>query len=466
MPSAALRAIPKVDLLLRRAEAVPDLSSAPRVHLLAAIRRALAELRRDLLTGRLADVPAPESLLAAVRGHLAEETAHRLRPVVNATGVVLHTNLGRSVLGQAVAARVAEVAAAYSNLEYDPQAGERVSRQAHVESLLTRLTGGAAALAVNNNAAALLLAMTAVCGGLEAVVSRGELVEIGDSFRLPEILAQGGVVLREVGTTNKTTLADYAGAIAPGRSGCLLKIHPSNFRLIGYTHKPTVAELAALASARGLPLICDLGSGAVGLDMPGEPEPAEALAAGADLVCFSGDKLLGGPQAGLLVGRAELVARLRVHPLARALRIDKLCLAALEATLRLHLDPDRARRDIPTLAMLTIEDGELRARAETLRTALADAAPALQLAVVEVEGQAGGGAAPEYPLPSWAVAVTHPRLSAERLDAALRRGEPPVVGRLHRERLLLDVRTIRPDQLAILAGAAAALEDLTGQELI
>jgi L-seryl-tRNA(Ser) seleniumtransferase len=464
MPSSLLRAIPKVDILLKRAEAVPPLATAPRVHLLAAVRRTLAELRLALLAGRLAAVPGLEDLLADVRGRLDAETAFSLRQVINATGVVLHTNLGRSILGEAVAARVAEIAASYSNLEYDPQAGRRDSRQVHVEKLLTRLTGGAAALAVNNNAAALLLIMAAVCGGREVIVSRGELVEIGDSFRLPEILTLGGVVLREVGTTNKTTLADYAGAIAPERSGGLLKVHPSNFRIIGYTHQPTVADLSGLAASRGLPLICDLGSGALGLKIPGEPDLAEVLAAGADLVCFSGDKLLGGPQAGLVVGRADLVARLRVHPLARALRSDKLCLAALEATLRLHLDPDRARRDVPTLAMLHAEGGELRARAETLGTLLSAGAPSLGLAVLEVEGQAGGGAAPEYPLPSWAVALTHPRLSAERLDAALRRGAPPVVGRIHRERLILDVRTVQPGQFAVLAEAVAALEDLTGRE--
>jgi len=464
MPTALLRAIPKVDLLLERVGTVPDLAAAPRVHLLAAVRRTLANLRRDLLAGRLDAVPGPDDLLAAVRAHLAEETAVSLRPVVNATGVVLHTNLGRSILGEAVAARVAEVATAYSNLEYDPRAGERGSRQAHVEKLLTRLTGGTATLVVNNNAAALLLIMAAICAGREVIVSRGELVEIGDSFRLPEILAQGGVVLKEVGATNKTTLEDYARAIVPERSGCLLKVHPSNFRMIGYTHQPTVAELAGLAAARGLPLICDIGSGAMGLKMPGEPDLAEVLEAGADLVCFSGDKLLGGPQAGLVVGRADLVFRLKGHPLARALRIDKLCLAALEATLRLHLDPDRARRDIPTLAMLHTPDEELRARAEALKAALAAAAPTLNLAVVEALGQAGGGAAPEYPLPSWAVALTHPLLSAERLEAALRQGEPPVVGRIHRERLLLDLRTIQPGQFDLLARAAAALEDLTGRE--
>jgi L-seryl-tRNA(Ser) seleniumtransferase len=409
-------------------------------------------------------VPDIEVLLVAVRGHLAEETAFSLRPVVNATGVVLHTNLGRSVLGRAVAARVMEIAADYSNLEYDPKTGKRGSRQTHVETLLTRLTGGEAALALNNNAAARLLIMAAICGGREVIVSRGELVEIGDSFRLPEILAQGGVTLREVGATNKTTLADYAGAIVPERSGAILKVHPSNFRLIGYTHQPAAADLAALAASQGLPLIFDAGSGALGLIMPGEPDLAETLAAGADLVCFSGDKLLGGPQAGLVVGRAALVAKLKAHPLARALRIDKLCLAALEVTLRLHLDPERARRDIPTLAMLSIGDEELRTRAEALKASLTAAAPALTLAVVETEGQTGGGAAPEYPLPSWAVAVTHPRASAERLDDALRRGEPPIIGRIHRERLILDVRTIRPGQFTILAGAAAALKDLTGLE--
>ena len=462
MPPAHLRSIPKVDILLHGAAAVPALAAAPRVHLLAAVRRTLAELRRDILDGRAAEIPGLETLLALVRGHLAEETAPSLRPVINATGVVLHTNLGRSILGEAVAAKVAEIAAAYTTLEYDPRAGGRGSRQAHVEDLLTRLTGGAAAMVVNNNAAALLLIMAAVCGGREVIVSRGELVEIGDSFRLPEILAQGGVGLREVGATNRTTLADFAEAIVPERSGGLLKVHASNFRIIGYTGQPTAAELAALAKARGLPLICDAGSGAVGVKLPGEPDLSELLAAGADLVCFSGDKLLGGPQAGIVVGRADLMARLRVHPLARALRIDKLCLAALEATLRLHLDPERARREIPTLAMLHAEAGELLARAEDLKRALAAAAPALKLAVAEVEGQAGGGAAPEYPLPSWAVAVTHPLLSAERLDAALRRGDPPIVGRINRERLLLDVRTIQPGQFALLAGAAAALENLTG----
>ncbi|MCL2029165.1 MAG: L-seryl-tRNA(Sec) selenium transferase [Deltaproteobacteria bacterium] len=464
MAPALLRSIPKVDLLLQGAAAVPDLAAAPRVHLLAAIRRTLAELRRDLLEGRIREAPGLEALLAAVRVHLEEETAHSLRPLVNATGVVLHTNLGRSILGRAAAARVAEIAAAYSTLEFDPRAGGRGSRQAHVENLLTRLTGAAAAMAVNNNAAALLLIMAAICGGREVIVSRGELVEIGDSFRLPEILAQGGVTLREVGATNKTTLADFAGAITRERSGGLLKVHASNFRIIGYTGQPTAAELASLAAARGLPLICDAGSGALGIKLPGEPGLAELLAAGADLVCFSGDKLLGGPQAGLVVGRADLVARLKVHPLARALRIDKLCLAALEATLRLHLDPERAQREIPTLAMLQADAGELRARAEALKTALAAAAPALSLAVVEVEGQAGGGAAPEYPLPSWAVALGHPHFSAEGLDAALRRGTPPVVGRINRERLLLDVRTILPGQFALLAGAAAALEDLTDLE--
>ncbi|MDR3037912.1 MAG: L-seryl-tRNA(Sec) selenium transferase [Candidatus Adiutrix sp.] len=454
-----LRTIPKVDLLLEKAGARPDMAAAPYIHLLAAIRRTLADLRRDLRAGRAEAAPDLEALLRTVSLNLKEELTFSLRPVVNATGIVLHTNLGRSVLSEAAAGWVAQIASSYTTLEYDPLAGGRGSRQAHLETLLTRLTGAEAALAVNNNAAALLLIMAALCGGREIVVSRGELVEIGGSFRLPEILKQGGVRLREVGTTNQTTPADYAEALDPERVGGLLKVHPSNFRIIGYTRQPETAELAALAAARGLPLIYDLGSGLISgledLKISGEPTVAQVLAEGADLVCFSGDKLLGGAQAGLIVGRKNLVARLKTHPLARPLRIDKLTLAALEATLRLHLDPERARREIPTLAMIFAEPAELHARAERLKDLLTAADPTLVLEVVAVEGQTGGGAAPERPLPSWAVAVVHPRLSAERLEAALRGRDMPIVARIGHDRLLLDVRTIRPGQLPLVAEALA-----------
>ena len=461
MQTDLLRAIPKVDLLLARAEANPELAAAPRPLLLAAVRRTLDDLRRNILAGQAAATPDQETLLQAVGAALEAEMAFSLRPVVNATGIVLHTNLGRAALSAAAAGRAAEIAAAYSTLEYDAQAGERGSRQTHAAGLLTRLTGAQAALAVNNNAAALLLIMAAVCGGREAIVSRGELVEIGDSFRLPEILRQGGVILREVGATNRTRLTDYAEAFNPERTGALLKVHPSNFRLVGYAGRPTTAELAALAAGYGLPLVYDLGSGALAdleeLKITDEPTVPQVLAEGAYLVCFSGDKLLGGPQAGLIVGRADLVARLKTHPLARALRIDKLTLAALEVTLRLYLDPERARREIPTLAQLFAPPAELKARAEDLRQRLAAADPALELEVTAVEGQAGGGAIPEHPLPSWAVAAAHPHLAAEHLEAALRRRHVPIVARLNHGRLLLDVRALQPGQAGLIAEAFSAL---------
>ncbi len=452
-----LRQIPKVDKLLELALKADDLKIVPRVYLLDAVRQALDDLREDILSGAIEALPGEAELLAEVSRAAADRSVFSLRPVINATGVVLHTNLGRAVMSPETAARVAQVACSYSTLEYDPAQGRRGSRHSHVENLLTRLTGAEAAMAVNNNAAAVLLMLTALFKGRELIVSRGELVEIGGAFRVPDIMEEGGAVLREVGTTNRTRLSDYARAIDPEKSGGLLKVHTSNFRIIGYTEECPLAELASLTREKGLPLIYDLGSGTLlnlqGAGLPGEPTVQQLLAEGADLVSFSGDKLLGASQAGLIVGRQDLVARLKKHPLARAVRVDKLTLAALEATLREYLDPEKAKRTIPTLAMLFAQADDLKKRAGNLARFLASALPDLTFKVLETFSQAGGGAAPERELPSWAVSAEKKGLSPDELEERLRRHEPPVVARIWRDLLIFDVRTVREDDFAVIGSA-------------
>jgi L-seryl-tRNA(Ser) seleniumtransferase len=361
--------------------------------------------------------------------------------VLNATGVIVHTNLGRAPLPRAALDRVVEAARGYSNLEYDLTAGTRGSRQHHVGSILSRLTGAEAAIVVNNNAGAMLLALAALAEGREVLVSRGELIEIGDGFRIPDVLARSGARLVEVGTTNRTRAADYEQAVR-AETALLLRVHQSNFRVVGFTEQPTVPELVAVAQRHTLPLLDDLGSGAL-LDLSDEPTVRGALGDGADLVCFSGDKLLGGPQAGVVVGRAELIDKLRRHPLHRALRIDKLGLAALEGTLLLYLEPDRALHEIPVLRMLHEDATVVRARAERLATAVGGD-------VEETVGRVGGGALPLTELPSFACAID------EELAEPLRRQEPPVIGIVRDGRLLLDCRTLADDDVDEVAAAVRA----------
>jgi L-seryl-tRNA(Ser) seleniumtransferase len=354
---------------------------------------------------------------------------------------VVHTNLGRAPLADAALERIREVGRGYSNLEYDLTTGTRGSRQDHVAGLLRRLTSAEAALVVNNNAAALLLALAALAEGCEVVVSRGELIEIGDGFRIPDVLEGSGARLVEVGTTNRTRAADYERAIGPD-AALLLRVHQSNFRVVGFTELPAVEELAGIARRHRLPLVDDLGSGVL-VELPEEPSARQSLEAGADLVCFSGDKLLGGPQAGIVVGRADLVERLRRHPLQRALRADKLTLAALEGTLGLYLEPERALRDVPVLRMLFEPLEAVRARAERL-AGLVDGA------VEETVGRVGGGALPLAELPSFACAVE------ESLAPALRTGEPPVIGIVRDGRLLLDCRTLTGSEVDEVAEALSS----------
>ncbi|HEY8103280.1 MAG TPA: L-seryl-tRNA(Sec) selenium transferase [Gaiellaceae bacterium] len=418
-----LRDLPSVDQLARGVDDPLAVEAA---------RDVLERAREEIRAG--AD---PGDLRARVEQELGAARAPALRRVLNATGVLVHTNLGRAPLADAALEQVRE-AAGYSNLEYDLSTGSRGSRQDHLAPLLRRLIGAEAAIVVNNNAAAMLLALAALAEGREVVVSRGELIEIGDGFRIPDVLARSGARLVEVGTTNRTRAADYESAIGP-ETALLLRVHQSNFRVVGFTEQPRVEELAAVARRHDLPLLDDLGSGAL-VDVEGEPTPTAALAAGADLVCFSGDKLLGGPQAGIVAGRADLVERLRRHPLQRALRSDKLSLAALEGTLRLYLDrPEQ----IPVVRMLREPVDAVRVRAERLAAATGGA-------VEETVGRVGGGALPLSELPSFACAVE------EELAAALRANEPPVIAVVRDGRTLLDCRTLTDAEADEVAAAVHA----------
>jgi L-seryl-tRNA(Ser) seleniumtransferase len=424
-----LRDLPSVDELARGLDDPLAIDAARQV-----IDRAREEIRAGADPGDLAERLQDE--LAALR-------APSLRRVLNATGVIVHTNLGRAPLADEALAQVVDAARGYSNLELDLADGARGSRQTHVAALLRRLTGAEAALVVNNNAAAMLLALAALAEGREVVVSRGELIEIGDGFRIPDVLARSGARLVEVGTTNRTRARDYERAVGT-ETALLLRVHQSNFRVVGFTELPRLAELAAVAKRHDVPLLDDLGSGVLASDTvvlaEGEPSARDSLAAGAHLVCFSGDKLLGGPQAGIVVGRADLVERLRVHPLHRAVRADKLTLAALEGTLRLYLD---APARIPVLRMLGEQLDAVRARAERLASLTGGT-------VEETVARVGGGALPLAELPSYACALE------ESLAAPLRLGDPPVVGIVRDGRLLLDCRTLTDDEVDEVAAAVSA----------
>ena len=444
----AFRDLPALQRLLESAAASALVAAHGRAPVVEALRRALDGARAAVARGQAA--AGAGELLSVAAADLAAADRPGLRRVINATGVVLHTNLGRAPLAAAALEAAMDVGRGYSNLEYDLEAGARGRRLQGVEPLLCELTGAEAALVVNNAAAAVLLALSAHAGdGGEVVVSRGELVEIGGGFRVPDVIAQGGARLVEVGTTNRTRVADYAAAVT-GRTRVVLKVHPSNYRVIGFTEAATLAELAELARARGLLLMEDLGSGAL-LDLsrfgrPREPTVRERLEAGCDLVAFSGDKLMGGPQAGLLVGREAAVAPLRRHPLMRAVRPDKLTLAALEATLRLHRDPERAAREMPVLRMLAQTPAELQARAERLRAALSG----LKAMVEPSEAYAGGGSLPGEAMESRAVTLAAAD-GPDALAARLRAGEPAVVGRVAHGRLWLDVLTVADGEVEALA---------------
>ena len=458
-----LARLPKVDNLLGHARVQELEAEMPHSLLLSAVRQHLDGLRERILSGE--EVPPAELELEAVARGAAELArclaAPSLRGVVNATGVVVHTNLGRSLLARRALERLLEINRTYSNLEYDLAAGHRGSRYVHVDRLLCELTGAEASLVVNNNAAAVFLCLQTMALGREVVVSRGQLVEIGGSFRIPDVMARSGAILREVGATNKTHLHDYENAIT-SNTALLLKVHTSNFAVVGFHKEVPLGELRELGDRYHLPVMEDLGSGCLvdfmPYGLPKEPTVQQVLAEGADLVTFSGDKLLGGPQAGIILGKAEFVERCRSNPTNRALRVDKLTLAGLEATLELYRDPARALAEIPTLAMITMPYSRLRGRASRLARRLKDLGLSrLRVGTQEGNSRVGGGAMPLSAPRTRLVTVEVEGMSPTRLEQALRAGDPPIICRLEDGRLLLDPRTLREGDGAAIARALAAL---------
>jgi L-seryl-tRNA(Ser) seleniumtransferase len=461
MAVSALRTLPSVEKLLGHEALVTGCRDLPRTLVVAAARDTLNEARAALRRAKTGEAPDADALAhsAAARARLAN--VPQLRRVLNATGIVLHTNLGRAPLAERARKAVAEVAAGYSSLEYDLSAGKRGDRGLGPERWLTRLTGAEAALVVNNGAAAILLTLAALAANKKVLVSRGELVEIGGSFRVPEIMEMSGAILVEVGATNRTHLRDYQKALDKHGSdtAAILRVHRSNFRMQGFVSQPELAELAALAKRHKLPLIEDLGSGALAdlsaFGLEREPTVGDSLTAGASVVTCSGDKLLGGAQAGLILGEAVLLAKVRRHPLARALRADKLALAALESTLSLYAEPERARAEIPALVMLALTPDELEERAGRLSAELIARVPGLETLIEPGEGEVGGGSLPLQKLRGPVVALTHPAWSAAELESRARTADPPVIGTIRAGRFRLDPRTLSEPEVATAAMALA-----------
>jgi len=471
MDAVRARHIPSIDFLRQRADA-RQLEVAFGRHLVVDALRAEAATLRERLTGaRAADRDTPDALadviVAGAAQRLSALVSPRLQPVINATGVVIHTNLGRAPLAASAIDRLTQIAPRYSTLEFDLSTGGRGKRDVHAESLLCRLTRAEAAVVVNNNAAAALLVLSALAAGREVIISRGELVEIGGGFRVPDVLRQSGAVLREVGTTNRTRIADYAAAISD-RTALILRVHPSNFTIEGFTERASLDELAALGARFKIPVIEDLGSGFMEPDsgdaadprrdvrsapLVTEPHVQASIRAGLDVVLFSGDKLLGGPQAGIIVGRAALLKTIRTHPLMRALRVDKLTYAALDATLIEHLR-GRAHETVPILRMLHLTPGDLEARALAVADALRGRS-GWRTSIVDGESAIGGGSAPGARLPTRLLALERDGLSGHALLERLRLGTPPVIGRIDADRVVLDFRTIAPDEDALLRDALA-----------
>jgi L-seryl-tRNA(Ser) seleniumtransferase len=461
MPSNPLRNLPSVNELLESPPLKGLVAKVSHNVVVTRVRTFLDDLRGEIQTAA-ADIRLPDvkELAERIALRILEQDKPPLRPVINATGVLLHTGLGRAPLAEEAIVEMAAMARDYASVETDLASGQRSQRVLAVEGLLSDLTGAEAALVVNNNAGATLLTLTALGAGREVIVSRGQLIEIGGSYRLPEVMEASGAVLREVGTTNKTHLADYQQAIGE-RTAALLVVHPSNFVVTGFTEGVPLADVVRLGRAQNLPIIHDIGSGALidfaQFGFSDEPIASTSIKQGADLVLFSGDKLLGGPQAGIIVGKRALVERITRHPLTRALRVDKLTLSALAATLRLYRDPDQAKRSVPLLHLLSTSMENLKGRAERLAPRLAACRAIAAADALEDVTFLGGGSLPTQKLGTWCLALTPAELSAERLAARLRSGKPAVVGRVREERLLLDLRSVFPRQDLDLVSAVQAL---------
>lgn len=449
-----LRKLPKTDEIIQREELNAEIERTSRELVLEAVRGTIDGLRREILAG--ADIePEPEAVLQAVKARVKELDRRNLRRVINGTGIILHTNLGRARLNRQVAGAIAEAAENYSNLEYDLSKGQRGSRHQHVSELAAKITGAEDAMVVNNNAAAVALCLSALAKDKEVVVSRGELVEIGGAFRVPEIMEQSGCALREVGTTNKTKLSDYENVVCE-TTGALLKVHTSNYRIIGFTEETSLVELSQLGKKTELPVLYDMGSGLLvslrdyGVD---EPTVQEGLAAGADVVMFSGDKLLGGPQAGIIAGKKKYIEKMKKHPMARMVRSDKLTLAGLEETFRIYQNKEKAKREIPVLSMICAEPEELEKKAAKL---LAIFDGRLKGCAVQLEkecSQIGGGSAPMLNLPTFVLTFAPEAMTVDQLEQRLRGWEIPIISRISKDKLLLDVRTIAEEEFSIVAVA-------------
>jgi L-seryl-tRNA(Ser) seleniumtransferase len=458
-----LSGLPSVDELLKTPEGIQWLSLHRRRIVLEAVRDVIASRRTEILEGLRSD-PAV-NLAADIEKRIGILSSYSLTPVINATGIVLHTNLGRSVLSDKVLDHVREVGAGYSTLEYDLRAGKRGLRHTHARRLLREITGAEDALIVNNNAAAVLICLNTLASGKEVIVSRGELVEIGGSFRVPDVMKASGVTLREVGTTNKTHLYDYMNAINEN-TALILKVHQSNYKIVGFTEDVRIDDLVSLGSKVRVPVMYDLGSGCL-LDLKkygihGEPSVQEIVRSGVDVVTFSGDKLLGGPQGGIIAGKEEYIERVRKNPLARALRIDKLTIAAFEATLMEYMDEEKAALEIPVLRMLFQPPEEIRERARKIAAALRAAVKDERFDVIKDSSRAGGGSLPEVEFPSFAVSVRPSGMSVNDMESRLRKGAPPVIARIRGDSLLLDARTIgKADIKGLVRAVAAAFSPAT-----
>jgi len=453
----ALRTIPSVDECLQAVYSTPDFDEIPLILIKKCVRDVLDLIRQQILQGEgiEADSLQMPSLLQAIRGRILKEHQPRFRRVINCTGVIIHTNLGRSILPQVAMESIYEAGSRYSNLEFDIEKGKRGSRYSHVEDILCQLTGAEAGLVVNNNAAAVLIVLETLAKNREVIVSRGQLVEIGGSFRVPDVMTRSGATLVEVGATNRTHIRDYEQAITE-ETALLLKVHCSNFRIIGFTREVELRDLVLIGQRKGIPVMEDLGSGCLvdlsqfGLEK--EPTVQEVVASGVDVVTFSGDKLLGGPQAGIILGKKEIIDRIKMNPMNRAMRIDKFTLAGLESILRLYLDEKKAFRQIPTLAMISAPRADVDRRAKRLLKKIGRKFSDLyDISTVETVARVGGGAMPEQNLPSRALFIRPKTVTVNRLETVLRQLEVPVIGRTEDNRFLLDMRTVADDEIALLA---------------
>ena len=456
-----LRGLPKIDELLLDEQLVFFMESTPRSVVVDAAREIIDELRREILSGEREDAPEKDELIAEICDRITGKKKRNLRTLINATGVVLHTNLGRSNLCRAAVESVTAVADSYSNLEYDLKKGARGLRHDHVEKIIAKITGAEAAMVVNNNAAATMLCLSAMAYGKEVITSRGELVEIGGSFRIPEIMEQSGAHLKEVGTTNKTKPSDYRNAYDPEKTGALMKVHTSNYRILGFTQEVTLREMVDLGKEMDLPVIYDMGSGLMadltdcGVD---EPTVLDALKTGIDVILFSGDKLLGGPQGGIIAGKKEYIDKMKAHPLARAFRVDKMTLAAMEATFFEYSDIRQARKTIPVLNMITTPAAELKDKAERLAGEIRRTTHHFTVEVEACKDQVGGGSAPTVLLDGYAVAVQGRTLAPEKIERLLRKEEIPIIIRITHNQVYLDVRTIREDEFEYIVAAFTAMD--------